>query len=142
MAKRRRHAKFYAPPTSGLAARGREISKFGATWRGQLASAFAHIKILSCDSQGVSARQIIGPAHFRFGRQRAGKFKLRRNLAGPFVTRLRSYCKLNLRWPRGINLPNCRPRPLPIWPLEGQKVQTSVPPGGANWHPFSHRWQT
>jgi len=30
-----------------------------------------------------------------------------------------------------------RPRPLPVWPLEGRKLQTSAPSSGHNSHPFS-----
>lgn len=35
------------------------------------------------------------------------------------------YCsiKLKLGEPRGINMENFRPLPLPLWPLDGQKVQ-------------------
>ena len=98
------------PAPSGLAAKGRESSNFGATWRGQLTSVFTRIKILSCNSQGVSACQILCSARFRFDRQRAGKCKLRRNLAGPFVIRYLSYYKHKLRWPRCINSPNFRLR--------------------------------
>ena len=59
------------------------------------------------------------------------------HLAGPVGTRFRSYCKLKLGWPRGITLPNFRPRPLPVWPPGGRKAKTLAPAGGVNCNSLS-----
>jgi len=43
------------------------------------------------------------------------------------LIRFRSYSKLMLGKPRGISVPNLRPRTLPVCPIEGQKIQTTAP---------------
>ena len=58
----------FRPRPLPFATRGWESLNFDATWWGQLTSVFAQVANLSLDSQGVSTCQILGPAHFRFGR--------------------------------------------------------------------------
>ena len=64
-------AKFQAPPTSGLAVRGQEISNFGASLCAQLASALAHIGNFHWGSQYVSLYLISDPTSFCFCRNTA-----------------------------------------------------------------------
>ena len=66
----------------------------------------------------------------------------RRQLAGPIGIRFRSFS--NLSWhSQGVSArKNFRPRLLPVWPREGQKVKISAPAGGGNWLPFLLIFQT